>query len=342
MPAGVRRGAPGRRGEPKPAMGTQTLRARLRRVEELRATSDPDALLAGLQRDLGDASNHVVAKAAAIAGSRYVPAAIPDLLAAYERLFIGPEVDPLALGKLAIAQALKELDFRDPAPFVEGLAYFEPVGIRKDDRAADLRITCAHALVACDLDGRKRLELLIDHLVDPDRTVRREVVRAVAQVGGMESVLLLRFKALAGDADPEVYGECFRALLELDARESVAFVEKFLTARNADVAIEAAGALAGSRVAGALDVVVRLWMGGIPAELRRAIVFSCAASPLAAASEFLLSIVAERQSDFAIWALSALASSRFRGDVKDRARDAAHKRDDAGVMAAYAREFELG
>jgi hypothetical protein len=121
--------------------------------------------------------------------------------------------------------------------------------------------------------------------------------------------MLLRLKALTGDADPEVCGECFVALLELDPPESVTFVHRF-----------AVGALAN--------------------DLRRAIVFSCAASPLADACDFLVSIVADRHSEAAVWALSALASSRFRGDVKERARDAAQKSADVQVIAACEREFE--
>jgi hypothetical protein len=129
-----------------PVTATQTLRARLARVEALRTTSDPDELIAGLKRGLRDVSNHVVAKAATIAGTRYVTAAVPDLPAAYERLFVDAQnSDVLALGKHAIAQALKELDYREAAPFLRGLEHFEPVW-KGEDRAAGLRAAQARAL----------------------------------------------------------------------------------------------------------------------------------------------------------------------------------------------------
>jgi hypothetical protein len=317
-----------------------SLRAKLQRMEALSSIDDRDALLTGLRSALHDGSNHVVAKAAAIAASHYVTAAVPELLAAYDRLFIDAEAaDPLALGKQAIAQALKDLDFREAAPFARGLQYFEPVR-GSEDRAAGLRVTCAHALVACDMRGLSRLELLTDHLVDADRAVRREVVRAIAQIGGTESVLLLRLKALVGDSDAEVIGECFAALLDLEPRDSITFVERFLASRDEEVVVEAISALAGSRVAEALGLVRRLWTANISTELRRVILFSCAASPLAEAGEFLLSVVADRRGELGLWALLALGSSRFRSEVKERAWSAAQKTADAGVVAAYVRAFD--
>ena len=323
-------------------MASPGLRARLQRTAALNAVSDTNALLAGLRRDLRDASNHVVAKAAAIAGNRYVYPALFDLLAAYDRLFIdAAESDPLVLGKHAIAQALKDLDYRDPSPFVRGLEYFEPAR-NLEDRAAGLRATCAHALVACDMNGLVRLQLLVDHLVDVERTVRREVVRAVAQIGGSESVLLLRLKALAGDTDPEVHGECFAALLDLDPRESVAFVARLVASPNERIAVEAAAALAASRAPEALAVARRMWLGELSIEMRRAIVFSCTASPLPQAADFLLSIVADGRAELAVWALSALAASRFRDEVTERARTAAQRHTDAHVRQTFLAEFGAG
>jgi HEAT repeat protein len=321
-------------------MSREAFRAKVERVEAL-AALDEIAMVAGLGKALRDRSNYVVAKAAAVAARRYVTAAIPDLLAAYDRLFAA-ECDPLVLGKQAIASALKELDYREPAPFLRGLQHvqLEPVWGGSEDHAGLLRSTCAHALVACDIDGVLRLHLLADRLVDDDRTVRREVARAIANVGGHEAVLLLRLKALAGDSDPDVVGQCFSALVDLDPRESVTFVERFLRSNDGDIAIEAVSALAGSRELQGFEAVCRLWETAISADLRRAIVFSCAASPLAPASEFLLSLVADYDRTVAVWALSALADSRFRNDVRERARLAVHVRNDAPVLKAYSDAFE--
>jgi hypothetical protein len=325
-------------------MAPEAFKAKLARVEALRLLDDETALAAGLTKALSDRSNFVVAKAARIAGSRYALAVLPALLAAYDRLFIdAEESDPQTQGKEAIAQALKDLDHREAAPFVRGLKHvqLEPAWGGTEDRAGPLRATCAHALVACDIDRAELLRLLTDRLFDPDAVVRRDVVRAIAQSGGFESVLLLRLKALSGDVDAEVFGECFALLLDLEPRESVEFVARFLTAKNAEVVIEAAGALAGSRVADAFNVVRRLWAGPISSDLRRSIVFSCAASPLTEAAEFLLSIVAGERADLVEPALTALAASRLRHDFEDRARQAVAQRDDDRLGAMCARAFAV-
>jgi hypothetical protein len=324
-------------------MARDMLKAKLARVEALRLLDDQAALDAGLRKALTDRSNHVVAKAAAIAGARSVSAAIPDLLAAYERFFVEPaDSDPRVVGKQAIAQALKDLGHLDAAPFARGLRHvqFEATWGGSEDRAGGLRATCAHALVACSIDSLTLLRLLTDALVDTDAVVRREVVRAIAQSGGIESMLLLRFKALAGDADVAVSGECFAALLELEPRESTAFVERFLASTDEGVVIEAVSALAGSRVPEALASVLRMWSGEISMDLRRAIVFSCAASALTAAGEFLLTVVVDERGDLAASALSALAASRFRRDVQERAHQIALGSGNAEIVAAYARAFE--
>jgi hypothetical protein len=322
-------------------MAGDAFKAKLARVEALRTITDDTALAAGLRKALSDRSNFVVAKAAAVAADRYATAVVPELLAAYDRFADAPANDPLVRAKVAIASALKELDVRDPAPFVRGLTYVQLEGTwgGVEDRAGPLRAACAHALVACEIDTVPLLTLLIERLVDNDARVRCEVVRAIAQAGGDESVLLLRLKALGGDTEPEVLGECFSALLDREPHASIAFVERFVADARVDVGVEAVSALAAARDPEALARIIALWSGEMPAELRRAIVFACGASRLAAAAEFLLAVVAESPGELAIAALRALSTSRFRDDVGARARAVAAASDDDGVAAAYQRAF---
>jgi len=321
----------------------EAYKAKLGKIEALRSLDDLDTVLTGVRKALRDRSNYIVAKAAAMAGSRYLTAAIPDLLGAYARLF-GEEAaaaDPLVLAKQAIAQALKDLDHREPEPYLRGLGHvqLEKTWGGSEDRAGSLRATCAHALVGCDIDSLALLEALIDHLVDPDKQVRLEVVRAIGQIGGHESVLVVRVKALAGDAEAEVLGECFRVLLARAPHESAGFVERFLGSARDGIALEAVSALAESRSPVAFAVVRRFWATEISINLRRAIVFSCAASPLTEARDFLLYVVADRRGDLAASAIAALAASRFRDDVRERVEQAVHETGDAAVIAAFAREF---
>ncbi len=70
---------------------------------------------------------------------------------------------------------------------------------------------------------------LVDLLgADKEKIVRIDAARAIAQLGGIESVLLLRLKSLAGDPEPEVIGQCFVALLDLSPEDYIPFVADFL------------------------------------------------------------------------------------------------------------------
>lgn len=324
-------------------MAHDAFKAKLARVEALRSAVDGESLLKGLRNGLADRNNFLVAKAAAIVAERYVTDAVPDLLAAYDRFYIdAAESDPLVTAKNAIAQALKELDYREAAPFLRGLVHvqLEPVWGKVEDRAGPLRITCAHALAACDMDGVQRLALLVDRLADDDATVRREAVRAVGGLGGHEAVLLLRLKALSGDAAAAVLGECFAGLLDLESDGAVAFVERFIeTPASDDVAVEALAALAASRAPTAFARVRQRYAAALTLDRRRAIVLSCAASPFPAAAEFLLTVLSDESQALALEAVTALAASRFHNDVRERADALVQRRGLKELRAAYAREF---
>src|SRR5947209_19632683 len=107
-----------------------------RRIEEqvealgrLRSGPAADALPL-LRRGLTDRSNIVIAKAAKTAAELDARDAIPELLAAFERLFDDAvKRDPQCWGKTAIAKALRDMDHTDGAPFLRGARWvqFEPV-----------------------------------------------------------------------------------------------------------------------------------------------------------------------------------------------------------------------
>jgi HEAT repeat protein len=206
------------------------------------------------------------------------------------------------------------------------------------DAAAGLRVTCAHALVACEIDTFTLLEEFVDLLADPEKIVRVEVVRAIGEMGG-EGILLLRLKALSSDPEPEVIGECFLGLLRRQRSDAVPFVARFLKATRPDIQFEAASALAASRESEALGIVKQFWMTDISPDLRRAIVFSCGDSPFPEASEFLLSLVGDRREGVGAAALEAIGSSRFSDSARERALRAAEETHDPKIMRSYAKAF---
>jgi HEAT repeat protein len=122
----------------------------------------------------------------------------------------------------------------------------EPVWGGRSDTAGTLRSTCALALVQCrSLAETDLLGHLVDLLADKDKAVRREVVRAVEQVGSPSASLLLRLRANLGNDEPEVLGACYSGVLSLEGPGAIPWVSRFLASAD-DTAGEAALAIAGT------------------------------------------------------------------------------------------------
>jgi hypothetical protein len=323
-----------------------SFKRKLADLKEL-GTADDEKAKRGIRKALGDANTYIVGEAAAVARFRSHDDLIPDLLVAYDRLFDPtPEepdlsLDPLANGKRSIATALKDLGCRDAGPFLRGLDHVqrEPAYGGKVDVAVDLRCTCAQALVGCFIDPDVLFERLITHLIDPEVSVRIETARAIGAVGSAGSVLLLRLKALVGDKEPEVIGECFRALLAVPTGDNISFVTGFLRADSDSVRLEAFGALAESRERAAFSAVRAAWPDEPEAHVRRATVLVVGASPLPEAAEFLLSLVVAESRELALAALEALGTSRFALDVRERARQAASETGDQVISRGFETAF---
>lgn len=260
-------------------MSRQAFEAKLQQVENLRKT--PETAVDPLRKFLRDRNNFVVSKAAAVTGDLHLQLLIPDLLAAYERFFDDPvKTDPQCWAKLAIAKALVALGHTDRAPFVRGIAHIqmEPVYGGRSDSAATLRGSCALALIDCRLDDVTLLTYLADALADPEKTVRLDAALALSRAGIPEAIALLRFKALTGDADAEVLGQCFHSLLQMNPRESIPFVERFFD-RDEETKAEAASALAQCPDPTAWEAIQRLWKRLLTPEFRTALRAFLAASP---------------------------------------------------------------
>ncbi|HXA49421.1 MAG TPA: hypothetical protein VNV86_03915, partial [Candidatus Acidoferrum sp.] len=91
-------------------MASRRIEEQLEALGRLRSGSAAEAIQL-LRRGLTDRSNVVVAKAAKMAGELDARDAIPDLLAAFDRLFDDPvKRDPQCWGKTAIAKTLRDMD----------------------------------------------------------------------------------------------------------------------------------------------------------------------------------------------------------------------------------------
>jgi HEAT repeat protein len=324
------------------AGGKEAFDRKLEALSALRASPDAPETLAQLRRALKDRSNFVVSKAAAMVAELRLVDLLPDLLAAFDwSLADGAKTDPKCWAKNAIARALRDMEYEDADVFLRGSRHIqmEPAFGPPVDAATTLRGICALALAACHIDREIILRRLADLACDPEKEVRIDALRAFARLPAFDSEIALRMKALRGDAEPEVAGVCFDALLAVAPAHSVAFVGQFLHSDDEDVAIEAAAALAQCGEPKALELVTTFFEQGATSRQRSAILHALAASRVPAAAEFLLSVIAARPGSEAAVAITALAQSRFRDEFRERAGDAVRARDTATLSAAFQKEF---
>jgi HEAT repeat protein len=321
----------------------QSFEKRIRDLDALRAAPDSTATRDQLRKALKDRNNYLVSKAAALAADLQLAELIPDLLAAFDRSLIDPVTsDPQCWAKNSIAKALKDLGHHDAQVFLRGIAHvqLEPVWGGQQDSAATLRGTCTLALIDCQLDELEILTCLTDGLADPEKLVRIDTATAIAQLARPEGILLLRLKALVGDPEPEVTGQCFASLLRLGRGDSVGFVSRFLKAADENVRLEAACALAQSREPEAIEILKGFWRGRLSPAMRGALLISLGASPVTEAAEFLLSVITEESGELFATAVAALAASRFRIDMRERIRAAVEGKHDANLKRIFEKEFQ--
>ncbi len=303
-------------------------------LETLRAAPAVDPL----RKALHDRSNYFVSKAAALTAELGMQDLIPDLFHAFGRFMIDPvKSDPQCWAKNAIAKALKDLGYSDAAFFLRGIKHIqlEPVWGGSEDTAATLRGASALALVTCPLPRLEILEHLADLLAaDPAKTVRADAAIAIAQLSGPDSALLLRFKALSGDRDVEVTGQCLSSLLDISS-SYVPFVASFLDSKVEDLPLEAAAALGGSNDASAVKFLRERYRAKPDPILTRSILLSLAASRQSQAADFLLEVITEGEFDHALHALQAFTASRFREDYRDRVAVAIRNRADGTLFTKF-------
>ena len=209
-----------------------------------------------LREALRDKSSHVMARAAKLIAARGWKELEPELAAAYGKL----KKDPQCTAKLALVAALSEFDTtRTEILFAAArTVQWEDSWGRPVDAAAPLRGLAAMALAANTTAPVDRVyRTLVDLLTDEQLTTRSHAARALGQLVHPQSELLLRFKIQSGDAEPEVIGACFDALLEVAPGEAVAYLEPYLERDAEDpLAFEAASALGASRTPAAFELMI--------------------------------------------------------------------------------------
>ena len=270
-----------------------------------------------LRKALTHRNNFLVAKAARMVGEQAAFALLPDVLVAYDRFFIeGAESDPQCWAKNALVKTLVKLEHREKDVYLRGLRCHQLEGTwgGSSDTAGALRGACTHALVDCPgIHDAELLTILLEPLVDADKTVRVEAARAIGQVGGTSSGLILRLRALLGslpaDEDaPEVLGAVYSALLTVEGEKAIPLVVAAMKDGD-DLAGEAAFALADLRIPEALAALQKRLRAGADAWFTSILFSAIALIRLPEAMDYLLDLVARdtREAPLAIEAIGRLA-----------------------------------
>lgn len=315
----------------------RSLEANLAALDALRADPRSGLTIERLCKALASKSNHLIARAAQMAGEYEIETLERDLAQAFERLLDSPfKADKGCDAKIALAEALYHLGCDRESLFLRGIHHIqlEPVYGGKEDTAARLRAVCALGLVG--MNHPQTMVELAHLLADPEMDARIGAVRALAHTQPAASVPLLRFKVLIGDVDSRVLYQCFRALLTLSPESSLAFVARFLGDEDVAVGESAAIALGESRLGAAFEFLKAGWERALEPSLRRAILYAIAMLRHEQAIDFLLSLVAEGSPAIARGAIAALEMYRQDGHLWRRVEQLVRARDDIHLPQALA------
>jgi HEAT repeat protein len=306
-------------------------------AEAIRLASTPDAAqIEQLRKALNHRNNFIVAKAAKLVAEYEIFALLPEILAAYNHFFIDAvKSDPKCWAKNALVKALVRLEHREKDAYLRGLGHqqLEPVMGGKSDSAGALRGACTHALVNCPgITDADLLTILLDPLVDTDKTVRMEAARAIGHVGGPSAALLLRLRTLLANDEPEVLGACFSSLLGIEDVSAIPLIAKYLKDGD-DLSGEAAFALADTRLPGALAVLIARLKEGADSWFTSVLMSAIALTRLPEAAEYLLAIIAQDGRE-APQAIEAIARSAPQPELCERLRNAVKETGSRRLVAA--------
>lgn len=279
----------------------------------------------------GTAAGVAVAPAARRCAEHAVRELVPELVAAFAALG-APKADPGCRGRLAIVQALHALDHWDAPTFAAGLTTVQLVGApgERDDEAAPLRGTCAHAYV--HFVRPDALDVCAEMLADDWIAARIGAARGLGDSGRIEATAVLRYKLTLATDDGDVLAACLDALFALDREGATAFAGKLL-GRADERADAAALALGGNRVTGALDAL-HAWCATCGGPRRQRVGYvALALLRTDRANELLAKVIGEERGAEALAAAKALATFRDDATTVELLRASAARQRDAGVRA---------
>jgi HEAT repeat protein len=291
---------------------------------------------AELRQLLKNSSHHVVAQAAAIAAKMKFAELADELVAAFHRYLVDPlKSDKNCVGKIAIIDALNELDYQRDDVFLKGVRYvqMEPRWGKLEDAADAVRAGCAIGLVR--IDYREVLPILVDLLNDEAHTVRIAAAQSLAAHASDAALLLLRLKARLGDERPDVVGECLAGLLRVIPEESFAFAAEFLEHADSAVAEGALLALGNSHRPEAFECLKAYWRRNTRPDLRETTLLAISLLRLSDASDFLIDLVKDGPEPAAAAAIAALAIHFYDKRLRERVASVVNERSSPRLSSVF-------
>ncbi|HWY47667.1 MAG TPA: hypothetical protein VNX70_09810 [Bryobacteraceae bacterium] len=310
----------------------------LRSIRAIRDAPETYDLKRDLAPFLRHKSNHVAAAAASTAERLEAVALAQDLVEAFLELMKDPgKRDPGCEALIALAKALVSMGEPAARVYFAGMHHVQMEGSFGPpiDAAAPLRGLCAQGLAR--MGHPDALLECVNLLADKEVPARIGAIRAIADSGDIAGTLLLRLKALVGDKEDEVIGECFSGLLRLAPAPSLEFVAGFMGSNSDEIAEAAAFALGESHLQTALPLLRRAWDEIAQSERKRALLHAIALLRLDDAVEFLLARVAEDRDAAARDSLAALAMYGRDESVRRRVEEIVGKRPT--LKGVFEREF---
>lgn len=320
--------------------GVDDVLAKLAALRGQGPTPEARALLA---KSLSSKVSFVVAKAADLAREFKFADLCPELIQAFDRFLKDRDSsDKGCAAKIAIVRAALELECPAESIFRAGIRHVQMEGSFGPpvDVAAELRGLCGLGLV--QVRARDLMNELVDLLADSEPQARIGAIRALAGTGREEGVALLRFKAVSGDRDPVVVGECLTALLKLQPRETLTFIERFLDSSQEAVREEAVLALGTSREPKALELLKQQYAPGIDPQFRQTLLTAVAGLRFPEAIDWLASLVETERVSAAVDALRALRIYRHDAALRERLTAIVEKRADDSIRSVFTKEFSNG
>ncbi|HEX3315636.1 MAG TPA: hypothetical protein VHR72_12125, partial [Gemmataceae bacterium] len=290
---------------------------------------------AELRTSLTDKSNLVVAEAAKIVGDQKIAELTADMVAAFDRLMVDPEEsDPRCRAKIALAEALNQVEYDQSDVFLQGLTHWQESGRPgDDDPAAPLRGISAFGLTRINHCGIAILlsDLLHDRAVAP----RVAAAQSLGETRSAAALPLLRYKARLGDASPEVVEACLTGLMVAAPHDSLPFVAGFLKGPYVEAA---ALALAESRLPEALALLVEHWPAARGEDHAETLLLAIAMTRLPASVDFLIDLLA-KDKKAAPSILSALSIHRHNDAIRDRIAAVVAQHQDAAIAKRFEAKF---